>query len=87
MSKPWFADGLLGREVGADLAPEVTAQIHKVLADNYNYSLSANGEVSTKPKAEAAVSALTDSMKDVTIGVRNVNGVNGVNGVSKPAVA
>ncbi|KAB5589994.1 Cystathionine beta-synthase [Ceratobasidium theobromae] len=81
MSKPWFADGLLGREVGADLAPEVTAQIHKVLADNYNYSLSANGEVSTKPKAEAAVSALTDSMKDVTIGVRNVNGVNGVNGV------
>jgi hypothetical protein len=78
MSKPWFADGLLGRELGADLSPEVTAQINKVLADNHKHSLSANGEVPTKGKTESAVSALADTMKEVSVGVRSVNGVGKV---------
>lgn len=75
MSKPWFADGLLGREVGADFAPEVTAQINNVLADNHKYSLSANGDEVVKAKTEAAVSAFASTLKDVSVGVKGVNGV------------
>ncbi|CAE6505679.1 unnamed protein product [Rhizoctonia solani] len=75
MSKPWFAEGLTGRELGADLSPDVTARINKVLADNHKYSLSANGDLPTKGKVEEAVSALAEAMKDVTVGTRGVNGV------------
>ncbi|QRW10917.1 cysteine synthase [Ceratobasidium sp. AG-Ba] len=75
MSKPWFAEGLMGREVGADLAPEVTAQINKVIAENNKYTEKPNGHVSTEDKVEAAVSALADTMKNVTVGTRGVNGV------------
>ncbi|KAG9102905.1 cystathionine beta-synthase [Ceratobasidium sp. 370] len=38
MSKAWFAEGLMGREIGADLAPEVAAQINKVIAENDKYT-------------------------------------------------
>jgi ABC-type arginine transport system ATPase subunit len=75
MSKPWFAEGLLGREIGADLAPEVTAQINKVIAENDKHTQQVNGTVPTHDKAEAAVSALADTMKSVTVGVKGVNGV------------
>ncbi|CAE6427993.1 unnamed protein product [Rhizoctonia solani] len=78
MTKPWFADGLTGREIGADLSPEVTARINKVLADNHKYSLSANGDVPTEDKVEEAVSALAETMKDVTVGTRGVNGIGKV---------
>ncbi|KAG8716860.1 cystathionine beta-synthase [Ceratobasidium sp. 394] len=75
MSKPWFAEGLMGRELGADLSPEVTAQINKVIAENDKYTQKANGTVPDEAKVEAAISALAESMKDVTVGVRGVTGV------------
>ncbi|GAB1522279.1 cystathionine beta-synthase [Rhizoctonia solani] len=75
MSKPWFAEGLVGRELGADLSPEVTSRIHKVLADNYKYSLSGNDEAPTNDKVEVAVAALAETMKDIAVGTRGVNGV------------
>ncbi|KAG9125952.1 cystathionine beta-synthase [Ceratobasidium sp. 392] len=64
MSKPWFADGLLGRELGADLAPEVTARINKVIAENDKYAQDISGTVPTVDKAEEAVKALTEITKD-----------------------
>ncbi|CCO31089.1 cystathionine beta-synthase [Rhizoctonia solani AG-1 IB] len=75
MSKPWFANELLGREIGAELSPDVTTRIHKVLADNHKYSLSANEDASVNGKIEEAVSALAETMKGVTVGTRGVNGV------------
>ncbi|CAE6417197.1 hypothetical protein ACGC1H_002192 [Rhizoctonia solani] len=81
MTKPWFADGLTGRELGSDLSPEVASQINKVLADNHKYSLSANGDVPTHGKVEEAVTTFTETMKGVSVGTR------GVNGVGKAAIA
>jgi hypothetical protein len=75
MSKPWFSEGLLGREMGADLAPEVTAQINKVISENDKHTQEVNGTVPTQEKAEAAVSALADTMKGVGVSVKGLNGI------------
>ncbi|CAE7228163.1 unnamed protein product [Rhizoctonia solani] len=75
MTKPWFADGLTGRELGVDLPAEVTARINKVLADNHKYSLSASEDASINAKVEGAVAALAETMKEIGVGTRGVNGV------------
>jgi len=75
MSKQWFSEGLIGRELGADFTPELTAHINKVIAENDKHTQQTNGKVPTQDKVEAAVSALADTMKDVSVGVKGVNGV------------
>ncbi|KAJ1302155.1 hypothetical protein OPQ81_000983 [Rhizoctonia solani] len=75
MTKPWFTDPLVGRELGADLSPELTEHIKQVLAENHKYSLSANVDAPIDRKVEEAVSALAETMKDVSVGTRGVNGI------------
>lgn len=75
MSKPWFAEGLIGRELGADFPSEVTAQINKVISENDQHTHQTNGKAPTVSKVDGAVAALAESMKDVSVGVKGVNGV------------